>query len=445
MRLHVKKILIYLFVGVCTAAVFVTIGYLIAQVFFYEFALKNTEDPVLETQEKTEQLKVAEIPKVSFIESPDLITEGDVVSITFTTEMNPDFTSIDTDIDDAGVWKSGSVYELTASNVVPDKTYSILIKKGSRSKEGGEFEEDTGREIKSASRVTSRIYVDVSEHGIKEPIKVTFNQAVNHESAEDAFSTSPNVKGSFSWKGQTMIFTPNKLQYQTQYTISLSKGISSEKGFESNESIKVSFQSEAEIYKLKVPYFKQQYMNSCEAASLRMALAYYGITTDDMEIVKKFGYNPRYKDTATNSWDDPREMFVGFVDVLGSNSGYGVYGPPVEKAAKQFGRDAQFKNVVTPRYIAEEIKAGHPVILWGFTSTREPPYTWNVPRGGTVAAFKGEHARLVVGVKGSVSNPLGFYVHDPINGNQYQYWETNKLMRQALYLPGVTDQVVVVK
>jgi hypothetical protein len=176
-----------------------------------------------------------------------------------------------------------------------------------------------------------------------------------------------------------------------------------------------------------------------------MALAYYNINTDDMTIVNKFGYNPRYKATSTNSWDDPREMFVGFIDRQGSDSGYGVYGPPVERAAKQFGRDAQFQNIVTPVYLAEQIKAGHPVIFWGFTSTTQTPYTWNVPRGGTITAFKGEHARLIVGVKGTASNPVGFYVHDPINGNQYQYWDSEKLMRQALYLPGVTDQIVVVR
>ena len=66
------------------------------------------------------------------------------------------------------------------------------------------------------------------------------------------------------------------------------------------------------VFKLDVPYYQQQYANSCEAASLRMALAYYGINiSDDLEIVKKFGYDPRDKDTINNEWDNPQEMFVG--------------------------------------------------------------------------------------------------------------------------------------
>ena len=200
------------------------------------------------------------------------------------------------------------------------------------------------------------------------------------------------------------------------------------------------------VFKLDVPYYQQQYANSCEAASLRMALAYYGINiSDDLEIVKKFGYDPRDKDTINNEWDNPQEMFVGDIDIVGSTKGYGVYGMPVAKAATSYGRDAYYETNITPTFLSAEIKAGHPIILWGYTSVTAPAYTWNLVNGGEVTAFKGEHARLVIGFSGDVDNPLGFYLHDPFNGNKSEYWTSNKLMNQVNAVPGVTNQAVVIK
>ncbi len=200
------------------------------------------------------------------------------------------------------------------------------------------------------------------------------------------------------------------------------------------------------VFKLDVPYFHQQYANSCEAASLRMALAYYGIKIgDDLGIVKRFGYKPRDKDVANNEWDDPQEMFVGNIDIVGSTKGYGVYGKPVVKTAISYGRDAYLETNITAGLLSKEIKAGHPIILWGYTSITAPAYTWNIAGGGEVKAFKGEHARLVIGFEGDVTNPTGFYVHDPFNNKKSEYWTVKRLMKQVSAVPGVTNQAVVVK
>jgi len=195
--------------------------------------------------------------------------------------------------------------------------------------------------------------------------------------------------------------------------------------------------------KLEVPYFSQQYENSCEEASLRMALAYYGIKTDDMEIVKKVGYDPRPKDYENNIWDDPNKMFVGYID--SPANGYGVYGRPIARAAKAFGRNAIYTTYVTPSILAAAIVLRNPVVLWGNNGISVSPYTWKTPAGKTVIAFGGEHARLVVGFKGSILKPEGFYLHDPINGKQYDYWETKRLMENVKSVPGVTDQAVIVR
>jgi uncharacterized protein YvpB len=202
-------------------------------------------------------------------------------------------------------------------------------------------------------------------------------------------------------------------------------------------------------FMLPVPHYYQQYKNSCEAASLRMVLAYYGVNATDMQLVQAFGYQPRMKDVANNIWDDPQKMFVGFVDVTGPASGYGVYGTPVARVAEQYGRSATYKTQITAQEVSAELKAGHPVIMWGFTSLTQLPYTWNVANEGgivtgTVKAFAGEHARVVVGFTGSVENPTGFYVNDSIAGPNI-YFSSAKLMTQFNAIQGVTNQAVIVR
>ncbi len=197
--------------------------------------------------------------------------------------------------------------------------------------------------------------------------------------------------------------------------------------------------------KLDVPYYRQEHVNSCEAASLRMALAYRGIMEDDFGVLEKIGYAPRAKDLENNAWDDPQKQFVGFADIPGMHFGYGTYGQPIAKAAEAFGREAEYRTVITPQFLAKAISEGNPVVIWGFTSITGPAYFWNLPEGGSAKAFRGEHARLIVGMRGSAEDPLGFYVHDPINGKKFQYWEARELVQHMYAVPGVTNQAVVIK
>lgn len=202
------------------------------------------------------------------------------------------------------------------------------------------------------------------------------------------------------------------------------------------------------ITKLNVPYYKQQYANSCESAALRMALAYYGIKKNDVQVLTQFGYNPHHRDWVKNIWDDPQKQYVGHVDITGKPyGGYGVYGLPVVRAAENFKRRAEYSTstAITAPYLAKQIEAGYPVVLWGYTSITEPAYTWNTPEGKEVKAFKGEHARTLVGLRGTSENPVGFYVHDPFNNRRYEYWKAEDLISHMNAVPGVTDQAVVIK
>jgi uncharacterized protein YvpB len=199
------------------------------------------------------------------------------------------------------------------------------------------------------------------------------------------------------------------------------------------------------LVRLNVPYFQQEYKRSCEEASLRMVLAFYGIETNDMEIVERVGYNPRPWDIKNNIWDDPNKMFVGSIDDP-NKSGYGAFAPAIAAAAKTFGHDAESYLGVSAQFIAEQIYNGYPVIVWGFFNT--PPFTkysWETPEGIKITAYRGEHARVVVGVLGDPMNPVGFLLHDPLTGERDVYWSASRLMTQMNMFGNLTNQAVVVR
>lgn len=196
---------------------------------------------------------------------------------------------------------------------------------------------------------------------------------------------------------------------------------------------------------LDVPFFKQQYIRSCEEASLRMVLAFYDIATDDMTIAQKVGYDPHPWDLKNNIWDDPNKMFVGNIDDPNQN-GYGAFAPAIASAARAYGRDAESYVSVSAVFLAENIYSGYPVIVWGFYDV--PPFTkysWTTPEGNKIVAYKGEHARVVVGVFGNASKPVGFLLDDPLTGEKEEYWSSERLMAHINEFGNLTNQAVVVK
>lgn len=387
------------------------------------------------------------VPSISSLDPKNNLIPGDTIHILFNTPMATTSSPVSsaTATSTEGMWLNDTSYDLTLKDIKADETYTIELLPGVLSAKGVMIAKEENYQVTTAPAPVPSIMIPNKKIGIISPIEVIFDQAVEHESAEKAFSVKPNVKGNFTWEENHMTFTPTRLDYQTTYSAKESAGVQATRGFQSSATSSISFTTDAEIFKLNVPYFQQQYANSCEAAALRMALAFYGVSASDIDIVQKFGYKPIAKDVTNNIWDDPQEMFVGSIENSNDISGYGVYGTPVAAAARSFGRNVVYTRSITSEFLAEEIKKRHPILIWGYTSLENPPYTWTTPKGSTVKAFRGEHVRVIVGVEGKASNPLGFYLHDPINGNQYEYWSVQKLMGQVNSVAGVTDQAVVVQ
>jgi uncharacterized protein YvpB len=172
---------------------------------------------------------------------------------------------------------------------------------------------------------------------------------------------------------------------------------------------------------LDVPWFKQAFPLSCEAASLRMALAYRGIPTTDAAILDLIGSDLRSAAVDADGsmrWGDPYQTFVGSPN--GSEvalTGYGTYYPPIVKAAAALGgRVLRSGEGVPAADVYQAVRDGHPVVAW-------VTYHWvSAPRhdytsfGGRSIPYAGpiEHAVTVVGVTSD-----SVYINNPWSGQEW--------------------------
>ncbi len=381
-------------------------------------------------------------PGIASATTKDHFYPTDQITVKFAQAMQQSSTALKFDFGGQGKWLDGSTYQFSPTGLAPGKTYGYRVLKGAKSVAGGVLESDRNFQISTPGA----IYLAAGSPGgsnvaLNTPIKLTFDQPVNHASAEQRFSISPQTPGSFRWEGNTLVFVPSGWSYQTGYTASLAPGIEPVFGLPSNRVLAISFTTVVQTIKLNVPAYRQAYPLSCEAAALRMALAFRGIGTSDSTILGRLNYAPRPRDTASNSWDNPNSMFVGDVNGTQNTTGYGVHAGPLAAAAQSFGRGASAYFGISANFIASQIHGGNPVIIWGYSS-KAILDSWNVP-GGSIQAWKGEHTRTVYGVAGRPDAPVGFYINDPASGGQV-YWTTSQLLGNLNVLGGVSNQAVVV-
>jgi hypothetical protein len=62
-------------------------------------------------------------------------------------------------------------------------------------------------------------------HGSLSQLSLTFNRSMNHKSVEGNIVIQPNLKGTFTWRGDVVYFHPEApFQYETKYELKLKKG-----------------------------------------------------------------------------------------------------------------------------------------------------------------------------------------------------------------------------
>ena len=182
----------------------------------------------------------------------------------------------------------------------------------------------------------------------------------------------------------------------------------------------------------------QEHHLTCEAAALKMALAYQGITVDEMTLVDYMTRDARpAKFDAQGhlaTWGDPAQSFVGDPDGqinVARPSGYGVYFGPVANAANRAGAHALkaggglYGSAIAPSEVYDAVLDGHPVVAWiSNTYHTMPLSSYTAYDGAAVWYTLTEHAVTVVGVR-----PDAVLVNDPYFG---QHWRS-KAQFEAAY------------
>jgi uncharacterized protein YvpB len=159
---------------------------------------------------------------------------------------------------------------------------------------------------------------------------------------------------------------------------------------------------------------KQHYQDhnlSCEAAALKMALSYEGITIDEVTLMSYMSVDlrPARFDARGRlvSWGDPARAYVGNVDGhIERYTGYGVYQAPVARAAIRAGAhvvasgSGLYGSGISPITIYNAVLDGHPVVAWISNTYHEVALSRYVAYDGvTVWYTLTEHAVTVVGVR----------------------------------------------
>ena len=187
------------------------------------------------------------------------------------------------------------------------------------------------------------------------------------------------------------------------------------------------------VLAVKIDY--QDHNLSCEAAALKMALAYEGIAIDELTLMRSMSVDTRpAKFDARGglvSWGDPAKAYVGNVDGhIERYTGYGVYQAPVARAAIRAGAhvlaagSGLYGSGISPSAIYNAVLAGHPVVAWISNTYHVFALSHYVAYdGATVWYTLTEHAVTVVGVR-----PGAVLINDPWFG---QVWHSKAQFESA--------------
>lgn len=179
--------------------------------------------------------------------------------------------------------------------------------------------------------------------------------------------------------------------------------------------------TDIEVIMLDIDLDWQDQALSCEAASLKMALAGKGIFVSEDKIMEKIGYDVRGR--REEVWGDPNKGYVGDIDGKICVTGYGVHWGPVAKAAN-YWRDSEVFSNWELKDLIKEIQVGNPIVVWGVMPNRElNDCSWVTQEGKNIRTFKETHVRTVIGFVKEQGRVSQLIINDPFAGRLY--WSTS--------------------
>jgi uncharacterized protein YvpB len=246
-------------------------------------------------------------------------------------------------------------------------------------------------------------------------------------------ASSPNVGYALAGPTDTTATFTN-LQSDVTYTFSVAATNAAGTGSPATTAAVRPIPPDANVI-YDVPWIRQQYSLSCEAASIQMALAHEGISITQDQALSDMGADLRaaYRDgNGTLRWGNPNTSFVG--NVRGSEinlTGYGVYAPVVARVATARGASVVRSGSGIPAGdVYTAVLNNHPVIVW-------TTFDWNTPARQDYLSFDNvwilyagpeEHTVVVVGVSGG-----SVLVNDP---DRNQYWVSKGTFEAAYSVYG---------
>jgi uncharacterized protein YvpB len=178
------------------------------------------------------------------------------------------------------------------------------------------------------------------------------------------------------------------------------------------------------VLDIKIHY--QEHAVTCEAAALKMALSYEGISVDEMTLMDYMTVDrrPARFDAQGRlvSWGDPAQSFVGNPDGhIERYTGYGVYYGPVAKAAVLAGGHVVAAgsgldgSSIPAQQIYDAVLDGHPSVVWiSNTYSQADLLQYVAFDGATVSYTLTDHAVTVIGVR-----PDAVLINDPWFGQAW--------------------------
>ncbi len=334
-----------------------------------------------------------------------------------------DALTITPETDGSIVWTSDRIMQFFPSPSWQLATaHTVLISQEARSADGGKLETEITNSFTTIGDVQIRSVAPVSGQTGVSPnadIRITFDQPVEKQHAQDAFSISPVTDGTYTWNGNTMIFTPaQQLPFATLYTLRIDAGVDGLFGTSMTEAFTSSFTTSSQTTMLNLPYFKQHYSFTCFSAASQMVLAYYGITVSELGFLDEIGRDTTQRNFVTNTWGNPNTGVVGSYDGSG-DGGYGAHWDPVARAISKYRPVEVRRNWNIPDLLSE-VERGYPVMVW-WVNGIWPTYdaSWNTPSGERVYTVNGMHVNVVKGWVGDKQNPTSIITSDPSRGVRY--------------------------
>jgi uncharacterized protein YvpB len=187
------------------------------------------------------------------------------------------------------------------------------------------------------------------------------------------------------------------------------------------------------VLAIKIDY--QDHALSCEAAALKMALAYEGIRIDELTLIRYMTDDLRSARFDSQgrlaAWGDPARAYVGNPDGrIERYTGYGVYNAPVARAAIRAGAhvvrsgSGLYGTSIPPNAVYNSVLDGHPVVVWISNTYHDVPlHRYTAYDGARVWYTLTEHAVTVIGVR-----PGGVLINDPWFG---QAWHSKAQFESA--------------